>query len=316
MAALQQDNDKIKGMLYAVCLGDALGLPYEFRHNRSGPYTGRLADNRLERTSRWGQNTQFDFGQLSDDSEMTIILARHIHTHDMTVVPNDLIMDYMAWANHPTTCCLGRNTIQLFKGVKTLRGQAKRYEKINQENQSNGHLMRATPLALVDEQYWDAECRLTNPHPTCLFVNHLYLTMVRSALRGSDKQTILHEAFETCHGSNIADVQLIADQVLNDGNRDIDSQKGWTIHAMYCVLYCFRKFDAFADVMQWIISKRGDTDTNGAIVCGLFGAYYGHDALVEQQLENINLMLACTTENGNKVRPEEYRASSILEIIS
>jgi ADP-ribosylglycohydrolase len=131
--AINPSNDKVKGMLYAVCLGDALGLPYEFRHNKANKYTGELSKQRMERHSRFGAYTQFDYGQLSDDSEMTIILARHVYKYK-SVIADELIMDYMNWANHKTTCCLGRNTLQLFKGVKTLKGQAKRYEKINMEN--------------------------------------------------------------------------------------------------------------------------------------------------------------------------------------
>jgi hypothetical protein len=49
------------------------------------------------------------------------------------------------------------------------------------------------------------------------------------------------------------------------------------------------------------------------VVC--LGVYYGYDELHKQQMENMEILLNCTTENGNKVRPKEYRISSITEFI-
>ena len=34
------------------------------------------------------------------------------------VKPNELVLDYLSWANNPTSCCMGKNTSLLFKGIK------------------------------------------------------------------------------------------------------------------------------------------------------------------------------------------------------
>jgi ADP-ribosylglycohydrolase len=59
-----------------------------------------------------------------------------------------------------------------------------------------------------------------------------------------------------------------------------------------------------------------DTDTNGAIAMGLFGAYYGYDKLYEQQTVNMEVLFNCTTENGNKMRPKKYRTSAITDLFT
>lgn len=308
-------DDKIKGMIYAVCLGDALGLPFEFFYSKHDKYTGKLTDNKLERKNKWGKITILDYGQISDDGEMTIILLKHIKTYN-DVKPNELVLDYLSWANNPTSCCMGKNTSLLFKGIKTYSGYKNRYKKIDTNNQSNGHLMRASPLSLIDsEDLWDKECMITNPHPTCIFINRLYINMVKKALQGIDRQIIIDEALSKCSNSNIKDVQEVFEQIKTNTIRDTSKQKGWVVHSLYCVLYCFIHFTTIAEVMEWIIKQKGDTDTNGAIVCGLFGAYMGYDKLYEQQADNIEVLRKCDTHGGNKIRPPEYRVSYIDKIL-
>lgn len=308
--------NKIKGMLYSVCLGDALGLPFEFRFSSHSNYTGNLSDNRLNRKNRYGNNTIFDYGQLSDDSEMTIILLRHIYKYN-NIVTEELVKDYIDWANIPTTCSMGKNTKLLFKNIKTYKGYLNRYKKIDNTNQSNGHLMRSTPLSLFDNcEFWDKECRITNPHPTCIYVNRIYINMLRKALNNIDKQIIICDAIYECSNSNIKELEEVIYQIKSNINRDTSQCKGWVIHSIYCVLYCFIHFNTIAEVMEWIINQKGDTDTNGAIVCGLFGAYIGYDELFKQQKDNINILYNCDTSGGNKIRPDIYHTSSINKILN
>ena len=318
---MEQDNqnfypdDKIRGMIYAVCLGDALGLPFEFYFSKHNRYTGRLIDNRLERKNRWGNHTILDYGQISDDGEMTIIMLNHIKKYD-NIELDKLVLDYLCWANNPTSCCMGKNTSLLFKGIKTYNGYKNRYKNIDPNNQSNGHLMRASPLSLLDdEDLWDKECMITNPHPTCIFINRLYINMIKKCLSGIDKQIIISEALNKCSNSNILDIQEVFGQIKTNTLRDTSKQKGWVVHSLYCVLYCFIHFNTIEEVMEWIINQKGDTDTNGAIVCGIFGAYMGYNKLYEQQADNIDVLRKCDTHGGNKVRPSEYRVSYIDEIL-
>ncbi len=301
------NEDRIKGMLYGVCLGDALGVPFEFRFNKK-KYTGNLADNCLERKTRFGADVIFDYGQVSDDSEMTIILANHISKYDFD--KETLILEYMEWANGTNT--LGNNTRLLFKNIKTLKGYNAHYLKMDPNNQSNGCLMRCTPLALIDEKYWKEECKITNPHPICIEVNNIYLSMIRYALLNKSKKSIIKLGLNKCIKKEI---KTVFQDAIEKKERDIDTNKGWILHAFYCAIYSFIHFENYTDAMFWIMSKKGDTDTNGAIAGGLLGAYYGYDELYKEQEDNIDIMINCTTLEGNKPRPNKYKPKKLEKII-
>lgn len=67
-----------------------------------------------------------------------------------------MILSYVRWANSKTES-LGSNTRRLLHGFKGLETYKKRFatvfgdEAAREEQQSNGHLMRCCPLALIDD---------------------------------------------------------------------------------------------------------------------------------------------------------------------
>jgi len=300
--------NKIKGMLIGAFLGDALGTPFE-RHSKI-KYTGDLTTTKLYHKDRFGHETTLDYGQCSDDSEMTIILFNHIKKHNNTIDKDSLILDYIEWANHKTSFALGKNTRALFKGIKTLDGYKKRYDKRNKDCQSNGALMRCSPLVLVDQKYWSIECAITNPNKICIETNMIYLNLLKNALNG------IKPNINTIDRTHLSEPLIEMFKQLDDNMvRDITKQKGWCVHGLYCALHAFNHYTSFGDAMKWIIESGGDTDTNATITGALYGAYYGYDELYKQQKKNIDCLMNCTTENGNKVRPMKYLPKYINELI-
>lgn len=291
--------DKIKGMLIGTFLGDALGTPFEHKTNLK--YTGDMTTTKLSFKDRFGHETNLDNGQVSDDSEMTIILYNHIKLHNNMIDKNKLILEYLNWANHKTTFAMGRNTRFLFKGVKTIKGYNLRKNKQNDDCQSNGALMRCSPLVLVDPKYWTIDCEITNPNKICIETNIIYLTLMKDAINGIKPS--LHKINKIKLSAPL--LEMIK-QLENNEDRDIKKQKGWCVHGLYCALYTISKFMDFGEAMNWIIKQGGDTDTNAAIAGALFGAYYGFEILNKQQTNNMNCLMNCTTVEGNKQRPKNW----------
>ena len=74
---MNKDNykDKIKGMIIGACLGDALGLPHEFKSSKV-IYTGKLEFNPVI-TSRFQQYAKvLNVGDTSDDTAMGLIAQK------------------------------------------------------------------------------------------------------------------------------------------------------------------------------------------------------------------------------------------------
>jgi ADP-ribosyl-[dinitrogen reductase] hydrolase len=173
--------DRIQGMFIGAFLGDALGAPHEFKVNANVPYTGFL-EHQPFHISKYQGIRKLAVGQCTDDIEMTLTLLRAI-IRDRDYVRENVLKDYLTWANSGGWM-LGKNTRALFKGIKTIKGYNNRIVK-NNTSQSNGAMMRCSPLALLSTNDCIIEdCYLTNPNKINLDCNMIYITALRLAIHG------------------------------------------------------------------------------------------------------------------------------------
>lgn len=313
-------NDRIKGILVGAGLGDALGVPFETRQSaKRFTYTGKL-EHRGHIFRRFEKPHHFSLsvGQISDDTEMMLIIARSLVKYNGRYNHDNIISGYLEWANHKTTFAMGTNTRKLFKGIKTVNGYTKRYEKISdaerEELQSNGALMRSAILALLDENTALRDCQLTNPGTVALDTNRVYLHMVREALKGTNKDDILSSLSLRAQTEQVNAV--IIEALTNTDVRDVTVCKGWCLHGLYCAIYCLRNFTAIGTALDYTIGLGGDTDTNACIVGALMGAYYGLSSFMNNEVtkDNVELLLSVDTYDSDFPRPLEYTMLNVLEL--
>lgn len=298
--------DRVQGMFMGVFLGDALGFPTEFRCNASTPYTGKLEFKPFH-TSRFQGKTEYPVASISDDSEMTLSLLR-ILVEDEKYVKDHVILGYMGWAN--STSCIGKNTRALLKDIKTLRGYQNRINKIlalseNEISQSNGSLMRASPLALlINNNDIINDTNITNPNKVNRDCSLVYVKSLRLALQGYDAKYIFENAKKIVETDEVKEILV---QVENNQKRDIITNKGHCLHGIYCCFKAILTFDKFSDAMAWVVNQRGcDSDTMAAISGAMIGAIFGIDKmkLEDSTKENIEILLEASR---NSDRPAFYK---------
>ena len=105
----------VLAMFYGGALGDALGVPFEFRHSRPlSDYHGKL-EYRPMMKSR--QGTRYGVvGSVSDDTDMSIALARSIIQNGGVYSRSKAILQYIEWANSKPMG-MGHNTRKLFTTI-------------------------------------------------------------------------------------------------------------------------------------------------------------------------------------------------------
>lgn len=304
--------DKVRGMLMGIFLGDALGVPHEFKCNSKVIYTGNL-EYRGFNFTRFQGKKELEIGQVSDDSEMSLTLLRSI-IKDNGYIKDNVIKSYMTWCNSENLHMLGTNTRYLFKNIKTLKGYQNRMKKIlllpeDQISQSNGSLMRVAPLALLKDDLCIIEdCNITNPNKVNRDCSLIYVKSLRMALQGVDNVTI----FENAKNIAITDeVKFVLKQVENKEYRDMSyiTGKGHVLHAIYCT-FMIISYDNFSEAMAWIINQKGcDTDTLAAISGAMLGAVLGFTHLKSepQTDKNIHILLNVDTKNGPTPRENQYQ---------
>ena len=327
------DPDRIQGMLFGVALGDALGGPFEFtrRHDWQKDYTG-LLDRPLTIMRRFqGGKKVGVLGQITDDTEMTIALASTLENHG-SYNQKAAAMSYIEWANSGCLS-LGRNTKALFVGIKTYSGYRGRHDKIfsapiSEWTQSNGCLMRASPLALIAEDTKrhaavSADCSLTNPHPTCVISTQVYIALLHCLLQGESIASATAEALREIDGPG--DAQDACIQGIRGEARDITSQKGWVCHALYCTFYALHHGSSesnpghslsFARAIDLVILKGGDTDTNAAIAGAALGAYIGLKKMStdSKTKDNLVIIIKADPNKGQIPRPERYGNAELVRL--
>lgn len=284
-------QDKIKGQIVGLALGDALGAPHEFRCC-TAIYTGKLEHKTIYVNTRFKIRHELEVGQYTDDTEMSLALISSIITNGEYNVDN-ITMSYLAWANSGTWC-LGKNTRALFKGIKTMRGYVNRYNKMttnveSEESESNGSLMRCSGLVVLNDLNTVVEdCDITNPTKNNRDVGQLYIRTLSLLLAGRSKEEVYEEIFDTDKCSDkeegySEELTLVLNQVKNKQKRVISGKdKGWVLHALYCALYYLFYCETYTEAINTIIKLKGDTDTNAAICGVLWGAYLGYEALYQE----------------------------------
>lgn len=316
------DNiDRIRGGFLGLFLGDALGAPYEFRYSYPlSDYNGTLYQP-IKWRCRYGPMQYSAVGQVTDDSTMSISLLRTI-LENGNWNEDAVIQAYINWANSGIKF-LGRNTRALFHGIKTITGYRNRYARIDLSNvQSNGSLMRAYPLILLflkqtPEQAYQssiADTNLTNPNQVNRDATIIYLTILRYILHGIAVQQAIPEIINLSETQEIRDALI---EAVQGKDRDIIKNKGWVAHPIYLIIQGWIQAEmgkSYREIINWVIRKGGDTDTNGAIVGSVMGTYFGENKLRCDAItnKNIDIVLGANYNEGNFPLSYEYHPGSIL----
>ena len=316
-------RDRVRGMLFGVALGDALGAPHEFRNQIPlEKYIGNVEFPLIVCRRFQGGRITGRLGQITDDTEMMIALARAIVVNG-GYDRGAAAAAYLAWAN--SRCpFMGNNTRKLFVGVKTFVGYQRRWDGLRAEpqskwSQSNGCLMRCAPLATLPATEWGGaaalDCALTNFHPVCVDAVRAYLCAARELLAGASPAEATARAIATATEAEvIAAIATARDQEARDVN---DDRKGWVVHALYCAFLALNDAaPAFQDRIDRVIRLGGDTDTNGAIAGALLGAACGEVAMRAETRTgpNLEVVLAVDPAAGGLPRPAKYAAMCLPDL--
>lgn len=311
--------DKVRGVFIGGALGDALGAPHEFRYHKDNKYTGIL-HHRFKFNAMYQATRYLVPGQTTDDTEMSLTLA-HSMIRNNGYDRNDVIMSYERWANNSPL--LGINTRTLFKGVKTIKGYEKRYNKLFStpesiyDNQSNGSMMRCFPLAFLwDNEVIVTDCKITNPSPVNIDANLVYINAIRLAILGYDRITIFNHVKEI---ATTAEVKNVLIEITDKKERNIKGKtKGWVLHTFYCAMWSLLYTTSYQEGIDYIVLLGGDTDTTAAISGALLGALFGYTTMFDEERTkyNMEILLTADTSEGDIPRPTEYTLGPIDSFIA
>src|SRR6185437_2250961 len=161
----------------------------------------------------------------------------------------------------------------------------KRMAKIPNEKkkkmQSNGSLMRAAPLALINKKYSKIDCDLTNPNKINREINLIHVCCLKLLLKGKKRKDV--KRFLLKYRQNICQsktVKKILKQILKGipkdnprysdpsalvnkiGRKLNEKGKGWVLTSFYLAYSAFLHYKKFTKALKWIIDKNPKSDTD------------------------------------------------------
>ncbi len=277
-------SDRFRGALVGTAVGDALGAHFE-----GWPL---VPDDELAATESAAGEWAF-----TDDTHMTLVLARSLVTHG-ALVPEALAREFAeAWEAEPWRG-YGAGPPQIFRRI--LKGDAWDQPAAGmfagQGSFGNGAAMRAAPAALFGHPDVTAavdvartQALVTHAHRLGIDGAGVQAAAVTTALVSGDPTDI--DTFVGALGAHATEpefrerLERVADMGPAAGPRDIAVALGNGIEALEAVpaaIACVvARPDSLAEAVRFAIRLGGDTDTIAAMAGAIAGALHGASAIPE-----------------------------------
>ena len=273
--------DRIKGALYGVAVGDALGAPVEFMSAKEIRHVhGQVCDMM---SGGW-LNVQP--GEVTDDTQMTLAVAEGIAANPDHPV-GEIGKRFIAWADGGPkdiggTCALSIQNAKklLLDGLEPEAAWSKAGKTAAHQNHGrsggNGALMRTvyTGLYYNGQEVIDMTADITemthaDDISTSLCVRYSF--MIQKFVQGEDKAG--KDLFQKTYNHTKCD--------------EYKEPTGWSMDSFRCALHSIKNYDGFENALIAAVNLGGDADTIGAITGGLAGAIYGVDAIPGRWVEKL-----------------------------
>lgn len=295
---LKENINKMDG-LWGLMVGDALGVPVEFRSRdwlRERPVTDMIGFGTYDQEA----------GTWSDDTSMTLAamdsLCRGLDYEDMMKRFKDWLFYNKEYTPHGEVFDVGgvcRRAIKNYTMGFTVRECG-----IDGENSSgNGSLMRILPAVLytlkdgktLDENTLEVihnVSRLTHAHPIALTGCGIYAFLVEELLKtepGDNLRKVLQKGIDRAIFTyeNGEDVYLAAALRRYHRMEELEEfekleekeilSTGYVVHTLEAAVWCLLTTNSFRECVLKAVSLGSDTDTVAAVAGSLAGYVYGQE---------------------------------------
>jgi ADP-ribosyl-[dinitrogen reductase] hydrolase len=277
---------RLAGGIWGHLVGDATGVPYEFRRPED---VGRVV------FGAEGTHAK-PAGTWSDDGALMLALLDSLERVGFD--PDDQGRRALAWNDQGayTPDLEGRFDIgnATMAALSALRAGTPAIDagRTDEQASSNGSLMRILPLALVERDVPDdvlvehahLASRVTHGHPRCQVACALYCLVVRRLLRGWEPADALESARTTLRdphaGEPFAAQRAALDEIEAFGDAASNrSGSGFIIDSFWSAWDAFAEAADYAGTIERAIHYGNDTDTTAAIAGGLAGVHWGWEGI-------------------------------------
>jgi len=290
-------QDQLKGAIYGLLVGDAVGVSYEFLLAEQLPAYDQiemLPPNNFAKTY-----PHIPVGTWSDDGAQALCLL------DSLLYKNKMdTEDFMKRICNWYQCGYMAVDFQVFDvGVQTaeaIRNYLSGVPLLQVANNDvlangNGSLMRVLPLAiwhqgsdiqLIEDAY--AQSHVTHAHLRSKVCCALYCLWARSILNGLDIDAAWSDAVTKLRAylkDKPDDLEQLEYYIRPD-ELEKGTGSGYVVDCLKSARYALKQ-TTYQDVIKTAIAFGRDTDTTACVAGGIAGLYFGFDSIPESWLAQL-----------------------------
>lgn len=290
----------IKDALLGVAVGDALGVPVEFRPRsemKEVPVKGMVG---------YGTHNQPP-GTWSDDSSLTFCLAEMLSKgYNLNDLANRFInwREYGYWTPHGKVFDIGIATAAAIQALQhgerpVMAGGS------NEASNGNGSLMRILPIVFyvrdmpVERRFKHVEeiSSITHAHIRSITACFIYIEFALAIIQGMTKEAAYNEVCTSARDflARNKTLDLVEQKIFRhilEGKLttfkegDVYSS-GYVIHTLEAALWCVLTTSSYQEAVLKAVNLGEDTDTTGAVAGGLAGLLYGWETIPAEWLNSL-----------------------------
>lgn len=280
---MARSEDRVRGALYGVAVGDALGAPLEFmnatqiKQQYGAPVREMVGGGWLSLAP----------GETTDDTDMTLAVCEGIMESPSAPI-EPIGRRFIQWVDTQPkdvgmTCMRSIQTARanLAAGMDAEAAWDAAGKRTAEENGDrsggNGALMRTIGTALA---YEDAEERATR---TTQIAEMTHYDDLSSDICRYYADAV-HRFIKDEQDAGLIPLYTMAG-VSEYGFSNCVNPSGWAPESMECAFFAFITEGDFENALITAVNLGGDSDTIGAIAGGLAGAYYGYNAIPQRWID-------------------------------
>lgn len=263
---------KVYDGIMGLVVGDALGVPFEFRKRDTFKATDMIGYGTYHQPP----------GTWSDDSSLTLATLESIGRMGR-IDPVDIMNNFFTWLDDGQFTPYGkvfdvgngtRKAIERYaNGIEPLKCGGK-----TRIDNGNGALMRILPVAMAQPEYITQVARLTHAHFISSFACLIYAEIVKNLMAGKAKKISIEIGIEKFFDdiqttTMLSDFQRLSN--LYDLTRDEIRSSGYVVDTLEAALWCLWHTNTYKDCVLTAVNLGEDTDTVAAVAGGLAGILYG-----------------------------------------
>lgn len=289
-------RERILGGLWGSLVGDALGVPVEFKDR------AKVQADRVKEMRGFGSHHQ-PAGTWSDDGALMLCTVDSLLRFEFNT--QDMGQCFVRWMNEEFWTATGvvfdiggataDALIRIAGGTP-----AEQAGGCDEFSNGNGSLMRILPVSLkfANEplaMHCDRLGRassITHGHPRSKMACAFHGFVTRQLLLGGQLQAALETArtaFTGCYerAPEFGRFKhILSDDLVSLPEGEVVST-GYVLHTLHASLWCLLTTKSFEDCVLKAVNLGGDTDTTGCVAGGLAGVHYGVNAIPEKWLQTL-----------------------------